>query len=323
MRSIALTTLLLASLAAGVAHGQSWSPAPAGDAAEPTVLPIWNNTSGRMEGLLLVDGMHERSSALDRVIGPAQRRSDINLARLRTAQGTRIDLSAGLEHRPGLALLCDSGTSSLLSSFGALSENCLLADLGASDPLNAFNPTLGGGIGLQRGAARLQFDAGMTRADLGVGDGGQPWWAQSGMGLLGPSLYGPSRFEQDELQLTGSYAFGSNGWVSLGGSMARARLIPAGEALSGPLDWIGSELSFGVGVGNFSGEITGRNIDLPGSQPSWSGLDIGVSWRTPWQGKLTLGTQNVISSGGLPLLGENDGADDGQRTPYVRYQQDL
>lgn len=323
MRSTALTTLLLASLAAGVAHGQSWSPAQAADAPEPTVLPIWNNTSGRMEGLLLVDGVHERSSAVDRVIGPAQRRSDMNLARLRTAQGTRIDLSAGLDHQPGLALLCDSGTSSLLSSFGALSENCLLADLGGGDPLDAFNPTLGGGIGLQRGAARLQLDAGLTRAELGMRGSDQPWWAQPGTGLLGPSLFGPARFEQEAVEVTGAYAFGADGWVSLGGSVARARLIPASEALSGPLDWIGSELSFGVGMGNFSGEIIGRNIELPGNRPSWSGLDIGVSWRTPWQGRFTVGAQNVISSGNLPLIGEGDAAEDGQRTPYVRYQQDL
>lgn len=322
MLRTALSLMLLAGFAAASAHAQTWQPVVPASADEPAVLPIWNSASGRMEGVLLVDSVNQSRSPVERVIGPAQPRRNLPLASLRMAQGSHIDLSAGLEAQQGLALLCDGG-GSVLTSLGALADHCLLADLGNQDPLNAYAPTARVGVGADVGDFRFDLGGNITRGDINLFDGTSPLWLQPSTSLLPGGLFGSTRFEQDQVGASGLYRFGDDGWVSLGGSVARARLVPASEALVGPLDWTGSRLELGVGVGNFSGQITGRNIELPGGQPSWSGLDIGVSWRTPWQGRLTLGTQNVLTRGQNPWLGEADAADDAQRTPYVRYQQDL
>lgn len=322
MLRTALSIMLLSGLAAGVAHAQAWQPVVPESGDEPTVLPIWNSASGRMEGLLLVDSQNQPRSPVERVIGPANPRRDVPLASLRTAQGSRVDLSAGLEAQHGLALLCDGG-GSMLTSLGALADHCLLADLGARDPLNAYSPGVRAGVGVDVGDFRFDLGGSMSRGDFNPYPDDVPVWLQPSASLLPGTWYGTTRLEHEGIDAGGIYRFGSDGWVSVGGSVARARLVPAQEALVGPLDWTGSRLQLGVGYGNFSGEIVGRSIDLPGGEPGWSGLDIGVSWRTPWQGRLTFGTQNVISRGRSPWVVDADAAEDGQRTPYVRYQQDL
>jgi len=46
---------------------------------------------------------------------------------------------------------------------------------------------------------------------------------------------------------------------------------------------------------------------------------LGVSWRTPWAGVLSVGAQNILSSSPSSV---RDG--EGQaRTPYIQYRQDL
>ena len=63
------------------------------------------------------------------------------------------------------------------------------------------------------------------------------------------------------------------------------------------------------------------------SFPWGVGLDLGVSWRTPWQGELIFGAQNVLnktpdtSQWPLPDLPAIEAP--GGRIPYVRYKQDL
>ncbi|HEX6834252.1 MAG TPA: hypothetical protein VF132_12020 [Rudaea sp.] len=93
-----------------------------------------------------------------------------------------------------------------------------------------------------------------------------------------------------------------------------------------------NQATLGVGLshGSFSGMVVGRVLGpadpINGSQ-RWSGLDLGISWRTPWQGELRFGAQNVWSSGSLPTLSEpatTREIDANQaRVPYVQYHQDL
>ena len=63
-------------------------------------------------------------------------------------------------------------------------------------------------------------------------------------------------------------------------------------------------------------------IDVPGKPGKWEGLGIGLTWRTPWSGQLTVGAENVISRGKNPFSPRNESNDDGT-VPYVRYEQDL
>ncbi len=87
-------------------------------------------------------------------------------------------------------------------------------------------------------------------------------------------------------------------------------------------------MTFGVGYRGLSGNLTGRLIELPQGQGSFSGIDLGFSWRTPWQGELSFGAQNLLNQkpdtskwplNELPALDMPGGG----RTPYVRYKQDL
>ena len=86
-------------------------------------------------------------------------------------------------------------------------------------------------------------------------------------------------------------------------------------------------VQFGLRYGRWSGGITGRVVrpTTPNALGEFSGLDIGVSWRTPWQGEFAVGARNVISSGGDTLLPDPDAAleEATARAPYVRYKQDL
>ena len=84
---------------------------------------------------------------------------------------------------------------------------------------------------------------------------------------------------------------------------------------------------FGLRYGRFSGGITGRVVrpSTPNALGEFSGIDIGVAWRTPWQGEFALGARNVLSRGGETLLPDPDASleEATARTPYVRYKQDL
>ena len=69
--------------------------------------------------------------------------------------------------------------------------------------------------------------------------------------------------------------------------------------------------------------IVGHVVDTPG-QPKWSGLGLGLTWRTPWSGQLTVGADNVVTRGKNPFTAAGNTGDDGEGTvPYVRYEQDL
>ena len=76
----------------------------------------------------------------------------------------------------------------------------------------------------------------------------------------------------------------------------------------------------------FSGQLTGRLVELPHGASPWRSLDIGLSWRTPWRGELSLGARNVLGrpdTSRWPLADLPAIEDPSERVPYVRYQQDL
>ena len=61
-------------------------------------------------------------------------------------------------------------------------------------------------------------------------------------------------------------------------------------------------------------------VNVPGESDVWQGLGLGLTWRTPWSGQLSVGAENVITRGKNPFA--NSEQDEGT-VPYVRYQQDL
>ncbi len=89
-------------------------------------------------------------------------------------------------------------------------------------------------------------------------------------------------------------------------------------------------LQFSVAYGDFSADMATQMIrqGIETVSPWWAGMDLGVSWRTPWSGIISVGARNLFSTGDPPLLGNSpvvspSEADAFSRTPYVRYEQDF
>ncbi len=126
------------------------------------------------------------------------------------------------------------------------------------------------------------------------------------------------------LHLSGTQAF------DLGASLSRIQLSVPGAA---PLTSLNqAAVSLGVEYGSFSGMLTGRMLGpsepyaASATNPRWTGLDVGISWRTPWRGMFSVGAQNLWSSGSVPTLSPPAAREidpNQARVPYVQYHQDL
>ncbi|TCV95719.1 hypothetical protein EC912_10263 [Luteibacter rhizovicinus] len=130
-----------------------------------------------------------------------------------------------------------------------------------------------------------------------------------------------------ELNAFGRVNFDGRNGIDLGASVGRIRLLPGNLLGVGSIDQ--KALSFGVERGPVSGSITGRTmqpeaaaINGLNSDRRWSSIDLGVTWHLPWRGALSVGAQNVWSSGNAPTPAAGPEPDQG-RTPYVQYHQDL
>ncbi|MGA0586280.1 hypothetical protein ACO2Q2_03975 [Dyella sp. KRB-257] len=142
-------------------------------------------------------------------------------------------------------------------------------------------------------------------------------------GVNGLSSFGSSA----QVSARGRVALDGRSGIDLGASMGRIHLLPGNLLGVDMLDQ--KALSFGVDRGPLSGSLVGRvmrpSAGLPGAygpDRRWSSIDFGVTWKLPWQGQLSVGAQNLWSSGGstnTPAGPEPDQS----RTPYVQYHQDL
>lgn len=250
---------------------------------DQAALPIWNND--KLEAVLLLE--------------PAAGSS----ARWKFGQ-TSLDAAFGLQAGDSLGLLCDR-KNGLSGAIGNLAEHCSVA-------------AVGGGFGSD-GARRANATASVARAGNRVGLS-----LGSGRDLL-PSWLSPrgTRFEQTDLTVFAQKSFGSEAVVSIGGTVAHARLVPADQVPALADRWSSKSLSIGGGIGDFGASIVGRVVDVPGEPEQWQGLGLGLTWRTPWSGKLTVGAENVVTRGRNPFSPVYQGDEEEGTVPYVRYEQDL
>lgn len=287
LRSLSLSlALLLASGAAADALAQN-KPArrPATDAK--TALPILNN-SGKVEAVLLLEPTGETAAG----------------ARWRMGQNT-LDAAFGLDSGDALGLVCNR-RAGVVGNIGNLASHCMLATLGDDDE----------STGSQRAsaAAVLNRPGGKLGVSVGTGRDTLPAWLSSGRAA--------GRIEQNDLAVFGQKNIGREGFVSIGGAVAKATLVPASDLPALADRWNSRSLTVGGGYGPFSANIIGRVVDVPGQPGKWEGLGLGLTWRTPWSGQLTVGAENVITRGKNPFSLNNESADEGT-VPYVRYEQDL
>ncbi|PKM08610.1 MAG: hypothetical protein CVV14_03235 [Gammaproteobacteria bacterium HGW-Gammaproteobacteria-4] len=342
-----LAVSLLLALVAGVAHAQvplKWPATtrpeqPSEQPVESTLLPVLNRETGKFEAFLLVEpanlqaahGLNLLPTPLSHPVVSGSRILGANSPHMARLRG-----NVRLEPGNNLAVLCD-GPASLINSLGGLSQHCLLASLDQHpDPLARYSPALRANVALDSGPVRVDLGIGAQRQSLsravlgaaprgytilgGAANSNNVWWNRP---LLSGYLSG---LTLDQIDFGGQayLPLGEQGWLSIGGSVARARLIANTNALFRSGDWTRSAFTLGGGYGAFSGALTGHSTQSDNGL-RWQGVDIGVSWMTPWSGRLSIGADNILSSGdsntGLGEIGLPD--EPKGRTPYVRYQQDL
>ena len=273
MKHRLLPTLLFAALTLAVSGGQAYAQARKG----VTVIPVVNNTNGKVEGMFVLEPTGKANSA----------------ARWRFGSNT-LESAFGLSSGESLALLC-GGKDGIPNRMDRLSDDCSLGSIsprGATATLGNRNARVGVGIG-------------KARASL-------PAWLTPGS---------RNRVEQTDLALFAEYNIGRSGVVSIAGTTANARLMSATEMPQFADRWNSKGLTIGGGVGAFSASVFGRVIEVPGQPGKWEGFGVGLTWRTPWSGQLSVGADNVVTRGKNPFApskGEEEGT-----VPYVRYQQDL
>lgn len=255
-----------------------------------TVIPVWNKGSGKVEALLYLEPTGEQKTGVRWHFGR-----------------NSLDAAFGLSSGDSLGLLCNSSRG---TSISGLASHCMLASLGDDDD-SSNNRHISATAGFNRGDTRLSLSAGSGREAL-------PSWLTNGY-----SKSSTSRIEQNDLTVFGQKNIGSEGFVSIGGTFAKARLVPLAEAAPGLVNqWDSKTLNISGGYGAFSANIIGRVVDVPGQPEKWSGLGLGFTWRTPWSGQLSVGAENIITRGKNPFAPNNETNDDGT-VPYVRYEQDL
>ena len=281
--STRLLPLLVTCLLAFAATGNAH--AQSGSAgSDRAALPVWNND--KLEAVLLLEPTDGSAGA-----------------RWKFGR-TSLDAAFGLQDGDSLGLLCDR-KSGMAGTIGDLAEHCSVAALGTG---------LGSDAG-RRATATASLARAGNRLGLSLG---------SGRDLL-PAWLSPraSRVEQTDLTVFAQKNFGSEAVVSIGGTVAHARLVPADQVPALADRWSSKSVSIGGGIGDFGASIVGRVVDVPGQPEQWQGVGLGLTWRTPWSGKLSVGADNVVTRGRNPFSPAYLGDNEEDTVPYVRYEQDL
>lgn len=286
--SLRLLPLAVAVLALVFASGNASAQAKKAKRADPKVVPVLNRDSGKLEAVLLLE--------------PATGGTG---SRWRFGK-TTLETTYGLQTGDSLALLCDR-RSGMAPAIGQLASNCVLASLDGDKP-GAASRHASAGISLARNGGKLGLSFGAGRDTL-------PAW-------LAPGQAGGARYSQNDFSLFAEKAISREGFVSVGGTVARARLVPAADVPQLADQWNTRSLTLGGGYGAFGANIIGRVVNVPGESEVWKGLGLGLTWRTPWNGQLSVGADNVVTRGKNPFPIKGDPSDEGT-VPYVRYQQDL
>ncbi len=289
----ALPLLIAAALGtASVASGQNSTPQMLKPNTTPTLIPVWNVHSGQIEALLVLE----------------QAPADRAWIRPRGTRAPAAGSGTGKAVTPdgGMAIFC-AGQNNAFNQL-ALLDTCQLGKKSTRYP--AVN------------SADLE-----TKAMLQRKSGGD-------LGLIGlsPKQRRLLATEFDTYAPSGGRATPpakvSEGWVSINGNLSRAKLIPASQFPKGvPTEWDRDVLEIPARERSISGEVVGNVVTIPGQDSNLQSIGAGVSWKTPWKGKVSVGAESLLSQGRSSLDSTSvapitDQRIDGVR-PYVRVEIDL
>lgn len=255
---------------------------------DSAVVPVFNKDSGKLEAVLLLEPTTTTAGTRWRF------------------GSTTLEATYGLQTGDSLALLCDR-RNGIGSEIVQLANSCVLASLDGDK-----NP----GSGSRHGSAAASVSRNGNKVGVAVGSGRDtlPAW-------LAPNKIS-NKVDQSDFSLFAEKNIGRDGFVSVGGTVARVRLVPAADVPQLADEWNTRSLSVGAGYGSFGANIVGRVVNVPGESNVWKGLGLGLTWRTPWSGQLSVGADNVVTRGKNPFSTTNSQDNEGT-VPYVRYQQDL
>jgi hypothetical protein len=308
-------------------------PAPRAISSEPTqVLPIWSSGSGRVEALLLIDTPFDAvpSGPLESLIGPHQPVQQSLGLRGRAPLGRNVGLNLDLNPAtpPAMALLCD-GNIALAVALGRLAEPCMLARLDVDGQVAGFGRPQNLGVSLDWHSDSGNLDLSFGLAWLEARDDRPAHSAfltdpdHHALVALQPALLGAWQLHGQELSLQGQQWLSPRSWLRVDGRHGSTRLS---GTFGLPVTWDSTSLRLSGGYRAFSGSVTGRLIEIDQPRQTWTDVDIALSWRTPWDARVSVGARNLLGGpdrerwplATLPGMPESDA-----RTPYVRYHQDL
>lgn len=299
---------------------------PAGRTLAPgaPVLPIWSGTNGQLLAVVALPQGWAPTSPVD----PAPAYGGPSAWHL---VGSEIGGAGGLQWQSGNGFHAEA----LFGQYLASSSSACGVHCDVSDPTRWALATLagsigmgwsdaGGGLDLSYGLSWLQSQRATPTADALVTAGGLlPVLAIPDAGAFGLD-------SEASLYARGRWAFGNGPALDVSASYGRSRLSALGGAGSAPgaaaflpgIDLDQLSLSLGLDAGSLRGAIVGHVIgsdDPLFAGKRWTTLDLGVSWRTPWSGELSVGAQNLLNT----PLNARDGEGQQSRTPYIQYRQDL
>lgn len=344
-------TLLLTILLPLSAAAQRMAPATLAEAQKPMfdrllslevnpglagsggqVVPLWASPDGR---LLAIVGLSRGAGAPTLPPSPAFGSvSDLRIVdatdlfsaglRMRLSDGLRADMFVGwqggmpLSHDMSDALACAS-SSCFEAGQSAARAGYAAAGLG-------LGWTSSADLGLDLSFGLSWLDGRNTQLPVLA----HPHVVRDPINLSMLDLPGMEQYTLNSahtLSARGSWQLGQGPIIDLTAALSQAELSPVWYGLSGSgRDLNQASLGLGISNGTLRGSIVGRvsSFEDPGFDGSrrWSGLDLGVSWRTPWRGEVTVGAQNLWSAPLDPAISRE--ADAAQaRMPYVQYRQDL
>lgn len=291
------------------------------------VVPLWASADGR---LLAIVAMAPGNGAPALPPSPAFGGS----ADLRIIDAADL-FATGLRWRVGGNVHADALLGRLAAPGpGAI---CMRASgCGDGAALQGLSSLFGAGVGLGWHSASGTVDLSYGLSWLERGGSRDPFGmptlfdgALSPLDPNGPAGVLPLQFESGlRMQAHGNWHVLAGTTLDLTAGWARSRYAPLWTApAAGGIDLSQAYLGFGIRSGSLRGSVVGHVVGLddpalPGAR-RWSALDLGVSWRTPWRGEVSVGAQNLWTA---PLDGNGASAeaDAAQaRTPYVQYRQDL
>jgi len=180
-----------------------------------------------------------------------------------------------------------------------------------------------------------RWELGLSYGQTWLEDATSPWltYAGSTAPRLPTAAIAPNdleRLDRRGLAMAAQWRLTEASALQLNAAINQLRLQD--NPIAAPIKLDRTEIGLGLVFGALSGTVTGHTQSSIGPQlgslplPAFSGLDVGISWRTPWRAELSVGTHNVISNGDpvlLPTPQANVIDAGAARTPYVRYKQDL